>query len=118
MPLQLVRRPGVEVDFGDPAASRAWLLDLVTQEIRLRGNPWPKIYLLGKGFVESLDLHELLLQDPTAHVGATFQELRSRTNAERCFAGQSPAARQVTLQQRRRFLSRRLPNGESVSPIW
>ncbi|MEQ1505574.1 MAG: hypothetical protein ABMB14_25295 [Myxococcota bacterium] len=85
MPTQLVRRPGVDVNFRDPAASRAWITEHVRQEIKVRGQPLPKVYLLGADFVETLDLSAMSRQDAGAHVGMTFQLVRRRNNVERCF---------------------------------
>jgi hypothetical protein len=75
----------VDVNFADPFASRAWIRNLVRQEIQLRGQPHPKIYLLGKNFVETLDLDSMSRREPGAHLGRTFQDLRRRNNVQRCF---------------------------------
>jgi hypothetical protein len=85
MAIQLVRRPGVGVDPTDAAASRAWVMEHVRQEVVLIGQPHPKIYLLGKDFLETFDVDAMRKQDPGAHLGCTFQLLRRLGNVERCF---------------------------------
>lgn len=85
MEVQLVRRPGTSVDFTDPVASRAWIRQRVDEEIATKGQPLPRIYLLGLGFMEMLDLSAMERADPDADIGATFQILRRRTKVERCF---------------------------------
>ncbi len=85
MVIQLVRRPGVDVDHRNPVASRAWIRRHVLEELRRIGQPHPKLYLLGDGFVETLDLDAMTRQDPDASLGMTFQLLRRRSNVQRCF---------------------------------
>jgi hypothetical protein len=83
--MQLVRGPGAEVDPGDAEASRAWVMQHVRQQVKLVGQPQARVYLLGQGFVETLDLDLLPRKEPTAHLGQTFQALRRRDQVERCF---------------------------------
>ena len=68
MAVQIVRRPGVDVEFVDAFASRKWILDHVADEIRLTGQPHPKVYLLGKDFVETFDVHAMTTREPGAHI--------------------------------------------------
>lgn len=86
MAIQLVRRPGVDsVNFEDAAASRAWIRDHVRDEVKVKGQVHPKVYLLGKGFVETFDLDAMSRKEPGADLGMTFQILRRRNNVQRCF---------------------------------
>jgi len=86
MAIQLVRRPGVDgVDLADAAASRAWVRGHVRDQVMVKGQPHPKVYLLGDGFMETFDLDAMAKSDPGADLGRTFQLLRRRANLQRCF---------------------------------
>lgn len=60
-------------------------MEYVREQIKLLGQPHPKVYLLGKDFVEMLDVDAMRKREPDVHLGATFQALRRRNNIERCF---------------------------------
>lgn len=85
MAVQLARRQGLRVDPDDAAASRAWVCEHVREEIVLRGQPHPRIYLLGRGFVDMLDLDAMSRRDPGADVGSTFQLVRRGPGVVRAF---------------------------------
>ena len=96
MSVQLARRQGLAVDPADADASRAWICAHVRDEIVLRGQPHPKIFLLGRGFFDSLDLDAMGRRDPGAHVGSTFQLVRCGPGVVRAFivmqmSGRDPA---------------------------
>lgn len=86
MAIQLVARPGLPgVDFANPAASRAWICAHLREEVTLRGQPHPKVYLCGAGFIETFDLDAMARREPGCDPGMTFQALRRRRGVQRCF---------------------------------
>lgn len=82
MALSLVRAAH-SVDVYDASATRDWLKDRIRQEIRLKGQPHPKILLIGDGHEEWLDLDAMAKQDRGADIGATFQLLKGRPHERR-----------------------------------
>lgn len=82
MGVPLVRKP-LDVDVDDATAVREALKERVDLEIKLRGHPHPRIYVLGDGWEESLDLPAMVKDDPGASLGATFQMLGRRPGVVR-----------------------------------
>ena len=84
MPPALVRRRS-DLDVYDLDAVRRAMLGEVELDLRLRGEPIPRIVLLGDGFRETLMLTELSQRAPDAHSGATFRMLAARDGVEHRF---------------------------------
>lgn len=101
MAVQLARRPGLNVPWRDDDAARTWIRDHVGEEILTRGEPHPKIYLLGTDFVETLDIDAMLRKEVGAHVGLTFQLLRRRDHVERCFLVMGVQGKDIETQRDR-----------------
>ena len=84
MAIRLDRRPAIQLDPADLNGVRDWVCEQIQDETLRRGQPHPKIYLIGSGFVDTLDLDRAAKRDPGSHVGSTFQSVRRRPGVERC----------------------------------
>lgn len=87
MPVRLVRTKH-PVDTRDADATRAWMKDQIDEEIRRKGEPRPRLVRLDAEHVDTLDLTELMTAEPTAHVGATWEAMRSVRHDRRFFVMQ------------------------------
>ena len=85
MPVTLVRKSN-SIDVHDADAVRASLKENVALEVKLNGQPIPKLVFLADGYEEVLDLTTAVRDDRSANMGATFQLLRRRPQVERAFA--------------------------------
>lgn len=77
MAIRLDRR-AFDADVHDPTEVREALMTLVQTEVRLRGEPHPRLYLTREGCIDALDLNALSTREPDAHVGATVQIARQQ----------------------------------------
>ncbi|MEQ1504302.1 MAG: hypothetical protein ABMB14_18825 [Myxococcota bacterium] len=78
-------RWNIDVDTKDAAEPRTWLMERVRQEVKLKGEPHPKLILLFTDHEEVFDLDAMAKKDRGASGGATFQALRSRPGIRRRF---------------------------------
>jgi len=81
-PIRLTRTEA-HLDVHDVDQVRAWLMDAVRTEIKLKGTPHPRLVLVGQGFVDTLDLDAMTRTDPQADAGHTFQAMRQRADIHR-----------------------------------
>lgn len=81
MAIHLERRP-FDADVHDPDEVRDALMAHVHAEVRLAGEPRARVYLIGDGHVDTLDLEALIAAEPSAHVGATVKAARERVGVE------------------------------------
>jgi len=104
MPITLERHP-IPVDVHDIDGVRAWLMDRIRTEVKLKGQPYPKIFLLADGYEETFDLNAMAASQPEADAAATFQALRARPLILRRFllvrldAEESKTGREVRFAQ-------------------
>lgn len=82
--MHLERRP-FDADVHDPDEVREALMAHVHAEIRLAGEPHARLYLIGDGHVDTLDLEALITDEPGAHVGATVQRALARPGVEQAW---------------------------------
>lgn len=80
----LIRR-SIDVDVFDTTAARTWVCARVSEEIQTRGEPMPRMLLLGDGTSYTLDLDAVTRKDPEASIGATWRSLAGFPDAHRRF---------------------------------
>jgi hypothetical protein len=73
------------VDVFDDEAPRAWLCERVREEVRLRGEPHPRVVAMGDGIGYTLDLNGVASRDPRASVALTVAALARRAEVHRVF---------------------------------
>lgn len=61
----------------DVEAVWAWMREALHNDVVLHGHPTDRLWMVGPGFVETLDLARLRQRDPEADPGATWQALRT-----------------------------------------
>ena len=84
MSVPLQRHP-FSADVNDADEVRVALMDEIRTELRLRGEPHPRVYLVGDGYVDTLDLHRVATTEPDAHLGATLALVRTLVGVEHTF---------------------------------
>lgn len=84
MSVPLQRQP-FSADVHDADEVRIALMDEIRTELRLRGEPHPRVYLVGDGYVDTLDLHRVATTEPDAHLGATLALVRTLAGVEHAF---------------------------------
>ncbi len=84
MPVALVRKSS-SLDVNDADAVREALKERIVMEMKLKGQPVPKLIFIADGYEEVLDLTTAIRDDRSANMGATFQILRRRPRVERAF---------------------------------
>ncbi len=82
VPLQ---RHSFSADVNDAEDVRIALMDEIRTELRLRGEPHPRVYLVGDGYVDTLDLHRVATTEPDAHLGATLALVRTLAGVQHTF---------------------------------
>ncbi len=85
MPACPLLRERHSVDVHDDDAPRTWLCGVVRDEVRLRGEPNPRIVALGDEVRYVVDLTTLRAADPTASVALTLGVLATRSDVHRVF---------------------------------
>jgi hypothetical protein len=78
-------RRNIDVDTQDAEQTRTWLMARIREEVRLKGEPHPRLILLFADHEEVFDLDAMAKKDRGASGGATFQALRSRPGVRRRF---------------------------------
>lgn len=85
MPVFPLLRERHSVDVFDVDAPRASICARVREEVRLRGEPHPRLVALGDGVRYTVDLNEVSRTDPEASVALTLGMLAHRADVHRVF---------------------------------